>query len=102
MSLHPESNDLIERLHHLFRDEFSEEERKRLADSLNSLSDSVRSRFGHLIEELLETSKKGAISCLRQIPVMLGGVGEGLLPLWLDLGIELTGQSAVTAVKYFQ
>lgn len=109
MASHSESNDLIERLHHLFREEFSEEERQRLTDSLNRLSDlpagqagSVQSRFIQLVEELLDTSNKAAIACLRQIPVVLDRVGEGSLPLWLDLGIELAGQSSVTAVKYFQ
>jgi nitric oxide reductase NorD protein len=97
-----ESNDLIERLHHLFREEFTEEERQRVADSLSRLSGSVQSRFGQLIEELLDTSSKAAIACLRQVPVMLDRLGEGTLPLWLDLGIELAGQSSVTAVKYFQ
>jgi len=102
MASHSESNDLTDRLHHLFREEFKEEERQRLADSLNRLSDSVRSRFSQLIEELLDTSSKAAITCLRQVPVMLDRVGEESLPLWLDLGIELAGQSSVTAVKYFQ
>jgi nitric oxide reductase NorD protein len=102
MASHSESNDLIERLHHLFREEFSEKERQRLADTLNRLSGSVQSRFIQLLEELLETSSKAAIVCLRQIPAMLDQIGEGPLPIWLDLGIELAGQSSVTAVKYFQ
>lgn len=109
MASHPESHDFIERLHHLFREEFSEEERQRLTDALNRLSDlpagqagSVQSRFIQLIEELLDTSNKAAIACLRQLPVALDRVGEGPLPFWLDLGIELAGQSSVTAVKYFQ
>jgi len=102
MASHQEFNDLSERLHHLFREEFSEEERKRLTNALNRLSDSVQPRFIQLLEELLDTSNKAAIACLQQIPAMLDRMGEELLPLWLDPGIELVGQSSVTAVKYFQ
>lgn len=102
MTSQPEYHNLIERLHQLFREEFSEEERQRLTEVLNRLSDSVQPRFILLLEELLDTSNKAAIACLRQIPAMLDQIGEGPLPLWLDLGIELAGQSSVTAVKYFQ
>jgi nitric oxide reductase NorD protein len=102
MTAHSESHNLIERLHHLFSDEFDDQERQRLADSLNRLPDPVQSRFIQLFEELLDTSNKAATACLRQIPAMLDQVGEGPMSLWLDLGIELAGQSSVTAVKYFQ